>query len=387
MFLPAILAALLAVPSADSVRDERTPIPFEPVRVEGATRRDVATAQLPLEPFRAVDGEAGARRTHVPSARGAIALTVRGAGEGATLWVDVDRDGAAGPGETLPFVGPSDAEPFRTLSLKSAGLPLELFVYEDASGLRATAMTLYHHEADVEVEGEVYRVVVIDSDLDGVLSAGDEWAALDARQREFVRLSGLSFVSNLVSEPWFVGERALRMEVSDGVRLTVGPEDRPRHEFLAEREKRRNAPLFELFDASAADFLEQRGVDPSRPKDEDPPRWYHAWDLPEAKALARRTGRPLWVEFTSDGCEWCKRYAWLNHRDAEVTALLRRFTLVKIQRDLDPGQSAEALGLDGVPCNAAFDASGDVQYTAFGWVTPAAHVKRLEEALRETGPR
>ena len=184
MFLPTIAAALLALPDADSNRDDRTPIPFEPVRVEGATRRDVATAQLPLEPFRAVDGDAAARSTHVSSARGAIALTVRGAGESATLWVDVDRDGAAGPDETIPFAEPTDAEPFRTLSLTSVGLALELFVYEDASGLRATAMTLYHHEADVEVAGQTFRVVVIDSDLDGLLSAGDEWAALDARQQQ-----------------------------------------------------------------------------------------------------------------------------------------------------------------------------------------------------------
>ena len=45
---------------------------------------------------------------------------------------------------------------------------------------------------------------------------------------------------------------------------------------------------------------------------------------------------------------WCKRLDWLNYRDKEVAKRLDRYTLVKLNVDLDRERTAARLGLKGV---------------------------------------
>ncbi|MEM8710640.1 MAG: thioredoxin family protein [Planctomycetota bacterium] len=382
LYVLSLFCSLTSVPlSSDPV-----PVELDLRVVTGKSRRDVACAQRPLDPF--VQGKGGADwwRTSLPRADGPIALTLwpRELADEASrdrLWVDVNRDGVETSAEVLTLERRDGGNPYVFQELTSLGLALELMVYEKGESLRATAMTHYHIACDVEIDGEAQRLIVLDKDLDGRASQGDVWVALSQRQLEFVHLPSMLFAANLASEPWYFGDRTLRLSLGDEPSATLAPAAKPRHVFLAERAARVNEKTFRDYDKGRASFLASYEISPDRPVDPSPPLWHHAWDLDEALALAKAAGKPLWVEFTSDGCPWCKRYDWLNDRDAEVTKRLRRFTLVKIMRDLDPDQTAVGLGMEGVPCHAVFDHAGESPFHATGWVPPRDHVKRLEAAL------
>lgn len=359
-------------------------IPLEPRRVSGATYREVASAQVPLGPFEPLEGGSAAHA--IP--RGDVSVPVRlgptVAEDGtsrASLWVDADRDGVEGESERIDFEWRDGPSSLTFVSLEDAGLSMSLMLYGDGEELSATALTHYHHVVDLDVDGASWRLVFLDHDLDGAVSGGDQWVGLDQRQQEFVRLTSLNFECFPMDELCYVElERALRLDLEGELAAVLERPELTRPEFLARRAARVNARVFADFDRTRAEFLEARGIELDRPVDPEPPTWYHARDLEEALAHAREQGRPLWVEFMSDGCQWCKRYDWLNHRDAAVTAELRRFTLVKISRDMDPGRTADALELHGVPGQALFGLDGEAHFTAFGWMAPEAHVERLREA-------
>ncbi|MEM9801296.1 MAG: thioredoxin family protein [Planctomycetota bacterium] len=376
----------LLVPFSFALPAESTAeaLPIEPRLVVGEGRRHVASAQVRLEPFRE---RAGRATTELPQPDGPISLVLRprpsdDSDARGTLWVDVDRDGVEDARETLTLGGRAPGSSLEFVSLVELGLPLEIMLYDDGDLVGATALTHYHHEVDVAVDDAPWRIVVVDADLDRTISSGDRWLALDARQREFVSLPSVYFASHPVAEPSYVSPtRALRLTFGSELSLEVAAMEEGRHEFLARRAARDNERLFKTFDEGRSEFLGSYEIDPTRPVDPDPPTWYHARDLEEALQVAKREGRPLWVEFMSNGCPWCKRYEWLNDRDAEVTDLLREFTLVRICRDMDPGQTAAAIGLDGVPSHALFDDRGEATFTSFGWMPPGAHARRLMEAL------
>lgn len=359
---------------------------LESRRVASADRFEVACAQVGLEPYVPLDDGSSFQRTELPHPDGAVPLlldprVLSDPGSRDVLWVDADRDAEEDEGELLVLERRDESNPFVRASLQALGLPFELLVYENGGQQRTTVTTLYHHEAEVVLDGVVHEVVFVDMDLDDAVSAGDQWLVLDPAQSASLSPPSRMFASNLTSEPWYVGpETLLRVELEGGLRLVREPAAQPRHAFLAQRAARVNAKTLAQYDEDRAAFLAQFDIDPDRPVDPDPPTWHYAWDLEEALAVAAREGRPLWVEFTSDGCPWCKRYPWLNDKDAAVTPHLRRFTLVRIDRDLDPNQTARSLGLEGVPCHALFDAQGEALFTSEGWMAPDGQVEVLERA-------
>ncbi len=361
---------------------------LEPRRVEGESWREVACAQVPQDPF--VERE-GLFRLDLSLAGRPVRLTlvpgldpeVEGLAGMSCLWVDANADGEEGEGELMRLDEESSNGFGHYLPLSVLDVPVVLSLYEHADQFRVTVMTLYHFEADLELDGQALRLYFLDMNLDGRVSPGDSWAVLDERQQEFVRPASLLFASNLWSEPWYVGQQVLFPVASDQDKLSfeLRPQLRPRHEFLAERAARIRLRSWDAFEQERAAFLATHGIDPHRPIDLDPPAWYYAWDLDEALAFARRIEKPLYVEFGSDGCPWCKRYDWLNYRDAAVTERLRNFALVKINRDLDPDQTAPRLGLDGVPCHVLFDADGERLHSLRGWIPPGAYAQELDRTL------
>ncbi|MEM7205109.1 MAG: thioredoxin family protein [Planctomycetota bacterium] len=353
-------------------------------RVVAASWREAGCAQVGRGPFVRADRDDlpdGSLQKVIEADGRAFTVALRAATAGFdALWVDGDGDDEIGDDEILDLSDRS-WEGVEHVTLTDFDLPFTLTLFEHLDTRKVTVMTHYHFEGDLEVQGEEMRVFVLDMDLSGAPSMGDHWLVLDARQREFVRLPSLMFASHEMTEPWYVGDRVLRPAegaVDGDLALTLSSPDVPRAEFMAARGARAQAELHEWFDAGRDAFLEQFEIDPDRPVDPAPPAWYHARDLTEALAYAAAEQRPLLIEFGSRGCPWCGRYSWLNYRDAAVTERLRRFALVKINRDLDPAQTAAGLGMDGVPCFALFDDEGRALHQAEGWTPPAAHVEELE---------
>ena len=382
--IPFGLICVLALPSSETIR-------ATPKRVSADSWRKVAAAQVPqTESFRVLDRTGATRPEVVLTVRlegRSVPLILRPRDESdpaqvvEELWVDVNGDGFEAETELLTLEVRDESNPFVHVSLAGLGLPFELTIFEHLGEFRLTVVTHYHFEAQIEVDGRPTRLFFLDMNLDGRVSDGDQWLALDEDMLAAANLPAMLFNSNLSSEPWYFGERTLLPTAfgPDGsVELSLAPQEVPRNEFLAKRAARVQRTYFEGYDEDRDSFLEAYDIDPERQVAIDPPDWYYAWDLAEALSVADKEGRPLYVEFGTDGCPWCKRYDWLNYRDLAVAERLRRFTLVKINRDLDPNQTAIGLGLDGVPCHVLFDAEGEAVHSSTGWIPPQAYVEELD---------
>jgi Protein of unknown function, DUF255 len=111
------------------------------------------------------------------------------------------------------------------------------------------------------------------------------------------------------------------------------------------------------FEIDRAAIERENGIGPSRPRAR-PVDWYDTLEFSDARRHANTTGKPLLVESSRDGCEWCKRLPWATYVDAAVVARLKPFTCVRIDSELDPDCTADSFGLDGVPVLVLFDAQG-----------------------------
>ena len=358
-----------------------------PRRIETEEYRDCAVAQVGQGSFRepGEGDEAGWLQHELPHGDVPMKIGLKPTDDTGFeyLWADLDRDGQRIEDECLDLGHLSWRRGFETVPLNDFDLPYSLNIFASPKRVAMTVMTHYHFEADVEIDGEPIQLVIIDMDLDGAPSSGDQWLALGSRQLESIRPASMMFSSCLWSEPWYFGERILLPQSvqDDGdLVLALRPQDRPRSEFLAERCQRVRKDIYAAYDKGRDAFLQQFEIDPDRPEADTPATWHHAATMADALAYAKAEGRPLYVEFGSDGCPWCSRYDWLNYRDAEVVERLSRFALVKINRDLDPDQTAPGLGMDGVPCHALFDHEGHAVHQSNGWTPTHSYVAKLDQA-------
>ena len=385
MSMPMILLApVLSLLPQDEVK-----IRVVPRLVVKESWREAAAAQVGQGAFRSVEGEVPEPSLwkHVIEVRGRTyeVTAQRSEGRLSTVWVDPLRPGNTGARQRHDFTEEDWERSYVTVCLheREHAFSLNLFVREGVP--RVTVVTHYHHEVDFEVQGRSLRGLFIDMDLDGKVSMGDQWALLSSKQQEAVSPAALLFSSNLMTEPWYLGDQVLRPIrcAESHVDFVLEAAPIPVATFLVKRSARARKKFFEAYDETREAFLRERGIDPAREVDPNPPTWNHALELEGALALAREQKKPLLVEFGSDGCPWCVRYEWLNDKDIEVAKRLRRFTLVRINRDLDPNQTARALGFEGVPVHIVFDGDGKALQKARGWVPPRAQARWLDEVLEK----
>lgn len=374
------------------------PLELQLARVVADDPRHVAAAQVPLPALapRAAnampagatwtDRALGLRARLVDREVDLVLDAATDGGPRTRLFVDADADRAVDAGEILAVAW---EDGFAEADLAPLGIPARLMLFERPGGIvKATARTLYHFRAEAEFDGVPHALVVIDMDLDGVASRGDRWICSTAPHLAKISLGNAMFMARELDEPWFVGAQTLTiLETLAGskLRLRHGAPLEPRHVVLARRNER-NAKWFdEQFDLEREQFLTEQRIDPTRPRVPTPLEWYHTDDFADAQAYAARVSRPLYVEFVTGGCPWCKRLQWLNYRDAAVAARLRDFALVRLDNDLDVAGTAERLGLQGVPQGAVFDAAGKILHRLRGWAPPAEHAEALDAARQAAG--
>jgi len=136
--------------------------------------------------------------------------------------------------------------------------------------------------------------------------------------------------------------------------------DRPRvsrEEVLRRRSAEVRAEHFEQFAKEREAFMARNGMT-GRPAVPAPAPWA---DLPlsEAKAIARREGKPLLVFFYTESNPWSFRFDYYTFPDREVDELLRRFVLARIDAEKDEEQSYAAAGARGLPCVIPFTEEGE----------------------------
>jgi hypothetical protein len=370
----------------------------EPVRPTVVLRRvaadspgEVASAQVPQPPF-APSADRRTAATTITTGGRSLRLEVSDplASAPTELWVDADADLARDAGEVLPLQWENAM--FADVDLRPFGVEAVMMLFRRPTMLRATVRTLYHFEGEIDIDGATLGVRWIDMDASGAPSRGDRWLSLPKARLAEVMLPNSMFVARETDEPWHFGTHELRLDapaatttvLPNPLPLRWQPVSEPRHQFLAGRNARVTKWFTDQFEPDRAAFEREHGIDATRPRAR-PVEWYHTLEFADAQSFAATTGRPLLVEFSRDGCEWCKRLPWATYVDAAVIARLQQFACVRIDTELDPDRTAERLGHDGVPVLILFDADGKPLHTLGGFRPPAEFAAGLDAAIAKAG--
>jgi hypothetical protein len=360
-------------------------------RVAADSPGKVASAQVPQPPF-APSADRRTAATTIATGGRSLRLEVADPLTSAPpeLWIDADQDLVRDPGELLPLQWENAT--FADVDLRPFGIDALMMLFRRPTMLRATVRTLYHFEGELEIAGATIGVRWIDMDASGAPSHGDRWLSLPKVRLAEVMLPNSMFVARETDEPWHFGPHELRVSVPSSPTPTLPnplplrwqPSSEPRHQFLAGRNARVTKWFTDQFEPDRAAFEREHGIDANRPRAK-PVDWYHTLEFADARRFATAAGKPLLVEFSRDGCEWCKRLPWSTYVDAAVVSRLQQFACVRIDTELDPDRTAEGLGHDGVPVLVLFDEHGKPLHTLGGFRPPAEFTVGLDTALAKAG--
>jgi hypothetical protein len=243
-------------------------------------------------------------------------------------------------------------------------------------------------QGQFEMGGKTLDVYVYDADATGNFdSSGDLWMVEvpGSRTRPASAYSLATFDRGFFAE----GHRFTLGTKVTTIVLQATPADGPNAEDMVAARERVEHIWASRFDAEREKFIEARGVDTSRPKAETPIAWRYV-TLDEAKAMAAKEGKPLFVDVMAFWCVWCYRMDYYTYPDAEVAKLLsEKFVPVKIIQEQDtagdyPKIMAE-LGARGIPAMGVWAPDGKLLSYISGWNKPADFVSKLNEALSKLG--
>ena len=93
-------------------------------------------------------------------------------------------------------------------------------------------------------------------------------------------------------------------------------------------------------------------------------QWVH--DFAEGLAIAKKTKKPIMVDFYADWCGWCRKLDTGPYRNARVIELANSFVCVKINTDVD-ARTPSRYGVRGLPTIVFLDATGGLLTTVVGY--------------------
>jgi thiol-disulfide isomerase/thioredoxin len=316
-------------------------------------------------------------------------------GDDDVLFVDRNADGKFGDGEKLPvettttedhgatvvLSGPIDA----SLSIDGREVPGTIAVMRRGNGAPVVSFRSPSYlEATLEVGGGEHIVAVLDEDFDGRYgSEGDAWTLANAGVRR-VR----NFDLNAMGASSFEGGHRFSVDVSgDTVKVTVTEAEEPDPASETANRKRVEHIWNDIFDVQLFEraYASVQGRDTSRPTGKDPIRWnYVTFD--EGLAMARESGKLLFVDAMAFWCVWCYALDYYTYPDDELAALMNaNFVPVKIIDEQDRvGDYKRVMGLleaSSIPAMGIFDGDGNLVHKISGWKPPEAFIEDLKTAI------
>jgi len=108
-----------------------------------------------------------------------------------------------------------------------------------------------------------------------------------------------------------------------------------------------------------------------------------AWhqSLSEALAEAKQRKTLIVVDAYADWCHWCKKMDEDTFTNAEVQHRMKDFVPVRINTDTDP-EVAQRYGVTGLPTTLVLDATGKVQVSQSGYLSPQDYLQLLAQAAK-----
>lgn len=105
----------------------------------------------------------------------------------------------------------------------------------------------------------------------------------------------------------------------------------------------------------------------------------------EALELAKKSGKPIFLDAYTDWCGWCKVMDKETFANAEVAKVMNAaFVNVKMDMERDGGiDVAMKYRITGFPTFMVFSADGTPSYKTFGYQTPEAWLKTLDAMTRD----
>ncbi len=270
-------------------------------------------------------------------------------------------------------------------TLKLGGVELPAKVGVMARGDTATASLQFSNylEATVKLGDVEQTIAIVDKDQDGTYgSAGDLWTARKAGDNNPTSAYGLSGMR----ERRFDKDQLLGISVKDKVvQVTATPATAPDAKDAAAHRERVEKLWHERFDKDRAEFYKARQLDESRPLATAPIQWHYV-SFDEGLAMAKKSGKPLFIDVMAFWCVWCYRMDYTTYPDKEVAELLNgSFVPVKLiqEQDLagDYKKLMDKLEARGIPAMGIFDGDGNKLHFIGGWNKPEDFVKELQTAL------
>jgi thioredoxin-related protein len=108
-----------------------------------------------------------------------------------------------------------------------------------------------------------------------------------------------------------------------------------------------------------------------------------AWAKSYSAALqeAKKTNRPVMIDFYTDWCGWCKRLDKDVYTNEQVVKLARDFVSVKINAEREGISEAQKYGIQSFPTILFVNAQGNVVGTIKGYLPAGKFAAEMQETL------
>lgn len=118
---------------------------------------------------------------------------------------------------------------------------------------------------------------------------------------------------------------------------------------------------------------------PSSPQTDNQIKWMYS--LSEGLKAAKKSSKPLMVDFYADWCGWCKKLDRETYRDQEVIRLSKDFICVKVNTDENP-EASQHYRVSGLPTIVFLDSNGEIIENVVGYRGSSKYIKILSDIIK-----